>query len=858
MIRSGLSKAIDFVTEHNLLTLALLVVLSVAILAGIPLIDTQSQAGASASAFDDVTAVQKAQYVQAHYQTDDGPNRTFSSVYVRKADGNVLSKASLLDGLRYQRTVRENASVRTTLYGDGVSGLSNLVATRAVGDSNATLDQQIAALENESAAGVEQLVGATLANDPRALRFLPADHDPSETTATDRRMLVALSTDVDEAQRDRADAALYHTAKDRSDAGFFVLNSLAYDAYNSHFFTQMIELVLPAALILVLGVLAFTYRDLVDVIVGMAGVVLSVLWMFGLLGWLGVSAGLVSIVPVVLVSGLSIDFGFHVFNRYREQREAGAKRAPRSDQRGAQTTREHDVDEGIRAPMGRGVKFVTTALLLVTVTSAIGFLANVTNPLGTIRNLGISITLGIVASLFIFVTAVPALKITIDSALERLGLDRHKQPLGHGRFLRPILQRCVTLARRGAPVVLVVAILVGAGGGAAWMGLHQESFQQPDGSVAQWKQDLPDPIGWDPHPVAERLNHVDKVYQPASADAAVQEPILIEGNLTSDGTLDDVQTGVDTIRKQGVLVDQPGVQSVQSPVTAMQAVAEHNASFAAVLDDADTDHDGVPDEDLKAVYDAFYAADSRTASRILERTDGQYRSALATFALDAGYSEADTVVSKLDDGAAEMEGGGARTATVAGNFGVNAAVLDEIVGGILTTMLLALAAIVLTLAVVFKLMHGSATLGLVVSIPIALVMGLVIGGMYVLSIPLTLLTALLMSLVIGMGVDYNIHVGDRFADELREGKSTFEALDAAVTGTGGALLGSTLTSAGAFATITLVPHPQLQSFGSIVVIALTTAFLVSLLVLPSLLVLWSRYSPESVTIPSSGEAMAQD
>jgi len=174
-------------------------------------------------------------------------------------------------------------------------------------------------------------------------------------------------------------------------------------------------------------------------------------------------------------------------------------------------------------------------------------------------------------------------------------------------------------------------------------------------------------------------------------------------------------------------------------------------------------------------------------------------------------------------------------------------------------MVIALVAILATLAFVFRVMHGSASLGAIVAVPIALVIGIVVGGMYLLSIPLTLLTALLMSLVVGLGVDYNIHIGDRFADELRDGKTTFEALDAAVTGTGGALLGSTLTTAAALATITLVPNALLQSFGTIVVIALLASFLTSVLVLPSLLVLWNRYVPGEVTTTTEPEnAIPQD
>jgi predicted RND superfamily exporter protein len=291
----------------------------------------------------------------------------------------------------------------------------------------------------------------------------------------------------------------------------------------------------------------------------------------------------------------------------------------------------------------------------------------------------------------------------------------------------------------------------------------------------------------------------------------------------------------------------------------MQAVAQQNESFAAAFREADSDGNGVPDRNLASLYDAFYAANSDVAGQVIERTDGEYRSVLVTLYLDADYAEAETVVGQLEEGAAMMEGGDTRTATVAGSLAVNEAILGELVGGIILTMAIALLAILVTLAIIFRVMHGSASLGAVIAVPIALVIGMVIGGMYLLEIPLTLLTALLMSLVVGLGVDYNIHIGDRFADEIRDGKTTFEALDAAVTGTGGALLGSTLTTAGGFATITLVPQALLQSFGTITVIALLTSFLTSVLVLPSLLVLWSRYVPGTVTTtPEPENAIPQD
>jgi predicted RND superfamily exporter protein len=826
-----LGRATRFVTEHNVVVLVVMVLLTGGILAGIPQLDTSSQSGGTADQFEDVDRVQKSQYIEDAYgnATDDESTRTFDPVYVWNEGGNALSKESLLAGLRYQQAVTENETVQAALHDDGIQGIENLVGARAA-DGDGSLDAQIAALESMSDSEVEAVLGRVLDENPRATQFLPTDHEG--TTSADRRTLAVLDTTVDSETREDAESVLYEAATERSDAGFFMLSSDAYDEATSQFFGEMVELVLPVALALILFILVFAYRDIVDVVVGMTGVVLSVLWTFGLLGWLGVEAGLMSIIPVVLIAGLSIDFGFHVFNRYREERGP---------------------EDEIRAPMARGVALVATALVLVAATASIGFLANLSNPLPVIRDLGVTVTLGVVSALGIFVTVVPALKISIDRTLERVGLDRRKAPLGHGTYLRPVLEQSVTLARRAAPVVLVLAVLVAASGGVVWTQLDQESYQQADGDVAEWKQQLPGPLGWEETPIFEQQRHVESVYQPANADDAIQSDILVEGDVTSPSTLEAIDAGVQTIGQEGLLIDQARTSARDSPLTAMQRVAAESEEFAAVFAEADTDGNGVPDQNLAEVYDALYAADSETAGQVIERVDGEYRSVLVTLSLDADFSESSAIAPKLDDGAAVMADDGQRTATAAGPIAVNEAVLDNVIDGVVTTMLVALAAIVLALVVVFRLMHGSATLGAAVACPIVLVVGLVVAAMYLLDIPLTLLTALLMSLVVGLGIDYNIHIGDRFADELREGADSVSALRTAVTGTGGALLGSTLTSAGAFATIALVPHPQVQSFGSIVVVALVTAFVVSFLVLPSVLLLWSRYAGVSLAVSTPTE-----
>jgi predicted RND superfamily exporter protein len=173
--------------------------------------------------------------------------------------------------------------------------------------------------------------------------------------------------------------------------------------------------------------------------------------------------------------------------------------------------------------------------------------------------------------------------------------------------------------------------------------------------------------------------------------------------------------------------------------------------------------------------------------------------------------------------------------------------LSQTADSILQTLLVALAAVGVLLTLVYRLLTGSASLGTVTAVPIVLVSALVIGGMWLFEVPLTVLTALLLSLVIGIGIDYNIHISDRFVQERERGRSVQKALIEATTSTGGALLGSTLTSAGAFSALLLHPHPQLQNFGTLVVLAMTASFVVAVFVFPSMLSVWTRHGPSMPT-----------
>jgi predicted RND superfamily exporter protein len=121
--------------------------------------------------------------------------------------------------------------------------------------------------------------------------------------------------------------------------------------------------------------------------------------------------------------------------------------------------------------------------------------------------------------------------------------------------------------------------------------------------------------------------------------------------------------------------------------------------------------------------------------------------------------------------------------------------------------------------------------------------------MYLLDISFTTETAIITSIAIGLGVDYSIHVAERFVLERGRTDDLAAALDATVQGTGGALLGSAATTAAGFGVLMLALVPSLQRFGTVTAITIVYAFLASVLVFPSVLVLWDRYRDRGTASP---------
>ena len=840
------ARVADTVTRRPTLVIVLMLLLTAGVAGGITQLSLEDQTNIDTSVFERTEVGQALDYVETRYTGDD--ETAVSSVYVRPDDGNALSRSTLLTALAYQQTVQNDPAVATELAGDpAVRGPPTAVGQYLAGPG-ADLAAQQTAIRAAGNAELADAIAATLSDPARAGQYLPQSYQPGATEAESMRLLfsfeqAALTQQQEPLPAAAAQQTLFETAE--STDGVFTLGTPAQDDWSSQQIADVFWLIVPPALVLVVGVLAVAYRDLVDVVLGIVGVGVSLVWFFGILGWLGIPAGFASIVGPILIVALSIDFGLHVFMRYREQRGP---------------------DEGVRPPMQRSSRSVMVAFLLVAVTAAIGFLANVTNPVGFIRVFGIVIALGVLAAVLVFVTLVPALKVSVDTALERQGVDRQLQALGSTGILGSLLSAGVTLARRGAVVVVIVAVLTGGLGLATYTDLDRQGFQEDFVEDGDWQTTLPEPVGWSAHETEYRqqLDYVRESYQ-SDDDRERQTTLLIRGDVTDPAVLERVQAGVNAAQDRDLTFTQGGVLATRSPLALIERHADHprvaaaaaglaerNPVFEQVLTERTAENPAMAEQlsrtdpasvtDLTAVYDALYAVAPDETARVLERTNGEYASLRLILPVEqgVGVDERGTAMHAIADEMADDER--VNLSVVPVDFAtVSNAGLGEIADSILWTMLLAFGGVAVVLAGLYRLERNSATLGIVTVVPIVLVVGFVFGGMYLFGISLTFVTAFLVSITIGLGIDYNIHISDRFAQELADGQPPIEALRTTVRGTGGALFGSALTSGAAFATLLVHPSVVFRSFGGIVVLALVLSFVLSVLLLPSFLLPWARW-----------------
>jgi len=148
---------------------------------------------------------------------------------------------------------------------------------------------------------------------------------------------------------------------------------------------------------------------------------------------------------------------------------------------------------------------------------------------------------------------------------------------------------------------------------------------------------------------------------------------------------------------------------------------------------------------------------------------------------------------------------------------------------------------VLLASLVLIIVYRNPILGLISIIPVGISVLWIIGSVYFIGYSFNIMTIMVTSLTIGIGIDFCIHTTERFRLTADRTGDVCKAVSETVEHTGGALFIAALTTAAGFAMMILAPIPPEQQFGVITSLTIVYSYLTSIFVLPPILKIWGKW-----------------
>ncbi len=747
----------------------------------------------------------------------DGPFTTDEeTTQLVHTGSDVLTREELLHSLRVLEAVEDQPELRM----EGANGPAPIIA-QALDEDAQTHTQQRQVIEAATDTEIDRAIEA-VGDDPAFAGIVADDFNENEGSAS--ASITVVSHDVPQ-EFDDDDLAEVQTdiqeiADDESaDIVAFGGGVIADEFENV--IGDSLAIVMPVVVVLLLAFLVAAYRDPIDLSLGLLSLLMTIVWTFGFLGFTGIPFDQQLIAVPVLLLAVGVDFGIHIINRYREETIQGYE--PLTAMRTANNQ-------------------LMIAFIIVTVTTVFGFGANIVSDLDPIRNMGLVSAVGIIFTFLIFGIFLPAAKLEVDELRDRHGVPEfNSSPIASEDSAIGRLLSVPASVSQHAPTLFVVALLVLSGGmGIYGMGVDtsfdDEDFLPPE-EEDWYVEHIPEPFAPEEYTVTQTINVLEDRFD---ADQDETVTLYVEGSFEEDHALESLDSPNED-PPDSFAVGPGGETDEQSIVTVIQSYAEEDEEFGALVDRNDASGSGIPDQNLDRIYDELFA--SPAGSQAEQYLTDDRRGAQVEYVIDAEASQEEAAADG-EEFAEEFR----YSATATGMIVIFDAITGMIFESAVQGLIVALGLSAVFLVATYWILERKPLLGIVNVFPIAVAVAFLIGTMRLLGMPLNALTATILSISIGLGIAYSVHTTARFIDEYDEHGQTLEALTTTLSGTGGALAGSMLTTSLGTGALALAITPVLGDFGLLMALSVFYSFVAAVVALPPAFFLWARFDERDTSL----------
>jgi len=599
----------------------------------------------------------------------------------------------------------------------------------------------------------------------------------------------------------------------------------------------------------VLLIVGLTFRSYWVLAVTGAALASLIIWLQGISNLIGFKDDLVLslIVPIAMIS-FGVDFAFHAVGRYREQRLEGY--AP-------------------RRAFATGIAAVAGALVLALASDSAAFLSNASAGIESIVQFGIGAAIALVAAFLLLGIVTPLAVMEIEEKVGQPVRSRRRRilALNGAGFAAATVMTSVLLSvfvwPVGGLITLAAYVLLflalpyrfapaGAGkvlprsgpgrptrliGGLITGITRVRRFVLPAVAVVtvvavsfmvqvESEFDVKDFFSAD----TDFVVSLDKLDEHGGEQAGEPADILIDADLSNPASLRAVAAFADDVRRldsdrfartdSGEIDLQAGVLDVISEVW------QSEAALAAIPGGlTDNDGDGLPDttEQLAAVYGFTRQAGVPFDAQNVVLTPDNVRTVLSednATRMQLGIpgsrqvenisAAKDTLQPLIADLETELQSIDADAAVILTGGPI---VRQESLDGVMRALQISLPIAVVLCLIIAGLFMRSFRYGLVSVVPILIVVSWLYAFMYLFGYSINLVTATIGAVSIGIGIDFAIHFAMRYREELDRIGNREAAVRAAGEGTGVALVGSAVSSMVGFAILAFAPMPLFASYG---------------------------------------------
>jgi predicted RND superfamily exporter protein len=555
-----------------------------------------------------------------------------------------------------------------------------------------------------------------------------------------------------------------------------LLGGLPFIRYSieGNILTDLIVL-LPIAMFLMVFMLYFSFKEWKGVFMPFLIVLMSIILSFGLMAFLGWKISLFSILMPIMIIAIANDYGIHLIAHYQELARAEEKLSMK------QICKQIYVD--LKKPI-----FITG---ITTIGGILGLLSHTMMPAA---ELGVLTAIGIGFALILSLLFLPAMLSFFKPKRRESQLEPKKAPILE-RSLKS-MGNWVTLHPKRIITISVIVTLIGvAGVFLLKVDTNVESYFSAKSEVGRSTKLINEKFG-----------------------GSQFISVLFSGDVLST----EVMKRMEVYEKE--IIKDPAVGLVSSPVS---LVKELSKGFYEPEEEGYNEIPESSDEIYQLIEVFSMGGNEDDISQFLDYNNENARILISL--KDGSNSANKRVLKKIN--ALIKDDRNARYAAGAGLTEIELA--DMVVKGQIKSLIFALAVVFIILSFVFR----SPKAGLLSTLPITIAIVVLFGLMGIFGISLDIATALLSSIMIGVGVDYTIHFLWRFKTERSKGYDHRKAVQITLNTSGRGIIINAISVIVGFMPLILSNFTPLKYFGALIVISITTCLISSLFLVPAIVIL---------------------